>query len=123
MKTRAIGLWAVTVLLLTVVLALVDDAMAMTEQDDDTLHRGWTSYGVHGPATDLMVTENAVWVRTPGGIFRWDIESDSYTRFALDYGLASNTATSMAEGPDGSLWFGTPRGVSRLDAVRPDTAP
>ncbi|HHH41425.1 MAG TPA: hypothetical protein ENK56_05415, partial [Chloroflexi bacterium] len=35
--------------------------------------------------------------------------------FTAQDGLAANTITAIAQAPDGSLWVGTPRGVSRYD--------
>jgi hypothetical protein len=33
----------------------------------------------------------------------------------VDDGLASNTVFDVMQASDGSFWFGTPAGVSRLD--------
>ena len=55
--------------------------------------------------------DGTVWAGTlSGGVSRFS--GGRFTTFTTADGLASNTISSIAEGPDGTMWFGTPNGVS-----------
>jgi streptogramin lyase len=53
-----------------------------------------------------------------GGVVRWDPTDGTYTRYTVDDDLADNSVYSIAVAPDGALWFGTGKGVSRFDGGR-----
>ncbi|MEN8222185.1 MAG: two-component regulator propeller domain-containing protein [Acidobacteriota bacterium] len=48
------------------------------------------------------------------GLLRFDTNADSLTALTTDNGLPDNTIVSIAEEPEGTLWLGTLKGLSRL---------
>ncbi|GIW91558.1 MAG: hypothetical protein KatS3mg109_1990 [Pirellulaceae bacterium] len=94
-----------------------DGAMPKTAAEraaHEPLHPDWTSYTNANYVTDLLVDGDAVWAATAGGVVRWDVGTGEYIKLTTEHGLAGNDVRAIAVGPDGSLWFGTPDGVSRL---------
>jgi len=79
------------------------------------LHPEWTSYTNGNYVNDLLVLGDTIWAATNGGVVRWDIDDNSYVKYTREYGLADNNVTSVVQSTDGTLWFGTGSGVSRLD--------
>ena len=63
----------------------------------------------------LLVDKNdAVWAGTwGGGVSRFD--GEAWHNYSSKDGLIGNVVYSIAEGEDGSLWFGTNHGLSRFD--------
>jgi len=74
--------------------------------------------------TNMAMTESAVWalledrqhrlwIGTDGGglLVR---EGEHFSTLTADDGLAGNIVTSLAEGPDGTIWAGTRSGVTRI---------
>jgi len=61
--------------------------------------------------------DGALWVGTwGGGVARFD--GWTFENHTTDDGLAGNVVYSIAQGPDGALWFGTNPGLSRYDGTR-----
>jgi ligand-binding sensor domain-containing protein len=61
--------------------------------------------------------DGALWVGTwGGGVARFD--GRKFENHTADEGLAGNVVYSIAQGPDGALWFGTNHGLSRYDGTR-----
>lgn len=59
----------------------------------------------------LQDREGNLWIATLGsGLFRYD--GKTLTHFTDKDGLLNNQVNGLCQLPDGSLWFGTPRGVS-----------
>ena len=66
--------------------------------------------------TMLIDQNGGLWTGGPGGVVHWDIETGTYTTYKAKDGLASNEVTSIAQTPEGALWFGTfGAGLSRFD--------
>lgn len=64
-----------------------------------------------------VASDGAVWAGTwGGGVGRYD--GTRWTNYTTTEGLAGNIVYSIAEGPDGMLWFGTNRGLSGFDGNR-----
>ncbi len=60
--------------------------------------------------------DDTVWVGTwGGGVSRFD--GERWTNLTEADGLAGNIVYSIAQTPDGALWFGTHRGLSRYDGT------
>ena len=80
-------------------------------------HPGWTSYTDANYVFDMAFDHDGnLWaVSAGGGVVRWDPADGTYTRYTVDDGLADNSVYSIAVAPDGALWFGTGKGVSRFD--------
>ncbi len=81
----------------------------------------WTSWlrgGVDGVPVEVTgFLEDAggrLWMRTSVALFSLDASRATLSRSTAPDGPISNEVTSMIEARDGGLWFGTPRGVSRL---------
>jgi ligand-binding sensor domain-containing protein/signal transduction histidine kinase len=73
-----------------------------------------------GFVSDLLVDRaGRLWVGTVGGgLARTEspgTESPRFVRFTATEGLTTNHVRCLAEGADGLLYVGTPRGVDRLD--------
>ena len=84
-------------------------------QEGDT----WTAYTSMRDIRDLLVTPDAVWAITTGGVLRFDPQTRNYTRYTRLDGLAGNQISSAAADSRGHLWFGTDhQGLSRF---RPET--
>ena len=80
------------------------------------------SVGAEGPATYnpndvfsiLAAADGSIWAGTWGaGASRWD--GKAWRNLTTKDGLAGNIVYSLAQGRDGTLWFGTNNGVSRWD--------
>jgi ligand-binding sensor domain-containing protein len=59
--------------------------------------------------------EGNLWAVGPGGAVLWNVATGAAVHYTVDDGLAANEVHSVAVAPDGSVWFGTDSGVSRLD--------
>ena len=63
-----------------------------------------------------VAPDDSVWAGTwGGGVSRFD--GERWTNLTAADGLAGNIVYSIAQGPEGALWFGTNAGVSRSDGV------
>ena len=63
-----------------------------------------------------VAPDDTVWVGTwGGGVSRFD--GETWTNLTEADGLAGNIVYSIAQTPDGALWFGTHRGLSRYDGT------
>jgi len=61
--------------------------------------------------------DGALWVGTwGGGVARFD--GETFENHTAEEGLAGNVVYSIAQAPDGALWFGTNHGLSRYDGIR-----
>lgn len=57
-----------------------------------------------------------IWLSTDrGGICRYNKETDTFTRFSIQEGLPDDVAYKILEDDYGYLWFGTNRGLVRLN--------
>ena len=83
------------------------------------------SVGADGPATYnpnyvfsiLAAADGSVWAGTwGGGASRWD--GKAWTNLTVKDGLAGNIVYSVAQDPDGALWFGT-NAACRAGTARP----
>lgn len=79
------------------------------------VHTEWTNYTPGEYTNALLVQEDAIWLATSGGAVRWTMYTDEYVRYTPEYGLAGTNVNALAQGSDGSVWFGTDSGASRLD--------
>ncbi|MFZ9038069.1 MAG: ligand-binding sensor domain-containing protein [Gammaproteobacteria bacterium] len=64
--------------------------------------------------------EDTIWAGTwGGGVTRY--KNGAWTNLMEKDGLAGNIVYSIAQGPDGSYWFGTDKGLSRYDGKNWDS--
>jgi ligand-binding sensor domain-containing protein len=59
--------------------------------------------------------EGMMWVATDGGVMRWNLSDDSYTKFTSEDGLGGNSIDSMLVAADGSVWVETYEGLLYYD--------
>jgi ligand-binding sensor domain-containing protein/signal transduction histidine kinase len=57
--------------------------------------------------------EHNIWVGTQNGLNRF--RDEKITTLTQREGLASESVTALAAGPDGSIWASTPVGINRID--------
>jgi ligand-binding sensor domain-containing protein len=83
------------------------------------IYHSWTSYTNSNFIRALLVDqEGNLWAGGSGGVTLWNIDTGEYVKFTAENGLAGNFVTSLAQTPDGALWFGTRgSGLSRYDGI------
>ena len=75
---------------------------------------GFVNYTVANEINALALEADSIlWAGTAGGVVRWNLADGSYAKFTTADGLADNYA--IAADPQGGVWFGTLKGVSRFD--------
>jgi len=63
---------------------------------------------------DILVTDaGEVWFSSDMGVAWLDANGEWHSISSLTTGLGCNIVLGLDEGPDGSIWFATARGVSR----------
>ena len=55
-----------------------------------------------------------VWIAGRKGIFWWNILTDDVGKITVEDGLATESATSIAEDENGQIWIGTVLGISKI---------
>ena len=76
----------------------------------------WTSFTTSLRALSVFVTEDAVWLGSTGGAFRFSLGDGTFDRLTTVDGLPSNRILTIAPGEDGAIWFGSGgQGLARLD--------
>lgn len=65
----------------------------------------------------MLIDQNGdLWTGGPGGVVRWDVDTNEYVIYTTADGLASNEVVAITQTPDGVLWFGTfGAGISRFN--------
>ena len=56
-----------------------------------------------------------LWVGTPGGLDRFELDTETFTHYREDDGLPNNTIYCILEDKEGNLWLSTNKGLSRFD--------
>lgn len=85
-----------------------------SRHDLNVLVDGEPSYNPSYVFCVKVATDNHVWAGTwGGGVGRFD--GSKWTNYTTRDGLAGNIVFSVAQAPDGAMWFGTNKGVSRFD--------
>ena len=78
---------------------------------------GWVRYESINEILDLaFAPDGSLWAGTTGGLMRWDLDSDTYTRYLL-------VAYQVAPAPDGSLWLNTEYGLCQFDGTACEQPP
>ena len=85
----------------------------------------WTNYNKNADVKlpgdmvyDLVVRETQVWVGLRGGAaWKGDKGWKIYTKDNTDFGLPSRRVLSIQPGEEGSIWFGTREGLSRMAPI------
>lgn len=85
-----------------------------SRHDLNVLVDGEPSYNPSYVFCVKVATDSHVWAGTwGGGVGRFD--GSKWTNYTTRDGLAGNIVFSVAQAPDGAMWFGTNKGVSRFD--------
>ena len=88
-----------------------------SRHDLNVLVDGEPSYNPNYVFCVTVAADNKVWAGTwGGGVSRYD--GNKWTSYTTHDGLAGNIVFSMAQAPDGAMWFGTNNGVSRFDGKK-----
>lgn len=88
-----------------------------SRHDLNVLVDGEPSYNPNYVFCVTVDADNQVWAGTwGGGVSRFD--GNKWTNYTSRDGLAGNIVLSMAQAPDGAMWFGTSNGVSRFDGKK-----
>ncbi len=78
---------------------------------------GQATYNPNYVFSILVDKKDHVWAGTwGGGVSRFD--GEQWHNYSTNDGLVGNVVYSIAEGREGSLWFGTNKGLSRFDGTR-----
>jgi len=81
------------------------------------VHDDWTSITNANYIRAILVDHNGdLWTGGSGGVVHWNVRDHTYIKYTSEHGLAGNFVTSIGEGLDNTLWFGTYKnGISRFD--------
>ncbi|RLA38396.1 MAG: regulator [Gammaproteobacteria bacterium] len=78
---------------------------------------GQATYNPNYVFSLYVAPDDTIWVGTwGGGVSHFD--GERWSNLTVADGLAGNIVYSIAQTPDGALWFGTHRGLSRFDGER-----
>ncbi len=90
-------------------------ALGANAQEGGPLSGTWRSLANGDRINHLERQGNRLWAATDGGgLVAWDLADGSYLQvLAPQDGLASNVVFDVAALPDGTIWAGTERGLSR----------
>jgi signal transduction histidine kinase/ligand-binding sensor domain-containing protein/CheY-like chemotaxis protein/HPt (histidine-containing phosphotransfer) domain-containing protein len=69
----------------------------------------------------ILPDHGGLWIGTLGGLYRY--EKGRFTAYKRQDGLPEESVFALLADPDGSLWIGTRRGVSRLRGSRIEPGP
>ena len=61
----------------------------------------------------IRVGDGTLWAGTLSGGLS-EFRNGRFTTYTTANGISSNTVTSIAESPDGTMWFATPNGLNAL---------
>lgn len=85
-----------------------------SRHDLSVMSSGAETYNPNYIFDTLAAKDGTVWAGTwGGGVSRFD--GKKWTNFTTKEGLAGNIVYSIAQGADGTIWFGTNHGVSSFD--------
>jgi ligand-binding sensor domain-containing protein len=85
-----------------------------TRHDLSVSTEGTATYNPNYVFAMLAARDGAIWAGTwGGGVSRFD--GSKWRNYTARDGLAGNIVYSIAQQPDGVLWFGTSNGLSRLE--------
>ncbi len=88
-----------------------------SRHDLGVLRGGEATYNPNYVFSILVARDQTVWAGTwGGGVSRFD--DGRWGNLSTADGLAGNIVYSIAQGRDGTFWFGTNRGLSRFDGSR-----
>jgi ligand-binding sensor domain-containing protein len=87
-----------------------------SRHDLATLLSGEATYNPSYVFSILVAKDQSIWAGTwGGGVGRWS--GKEWTNYTMREGMAGNIVYSIAQSPDGVLWFGTDQGLTRYDGT------
>lgn len=88
-----------------------------TRHDLSVMAMGMETYNPNYVFDVEVAHDSTVWAATwGGGVAHYD--GKKWRNYTMQDGLAGNIVFSIAEAKDGTLWFGTNRGLSRFDGKK-----
>src|SRR5690554_3829319 len=79
----------------------------------------WQNYTDLKNVKAVDIVNNTIWAGADGGVFSYDILSNSFAKFSKTEGLNGVSVTSAAIDKYGKAWFGSSNGI--IDAYNPET--
>lgn len=120
MQTRS-AIQILAGLLLTIALILVPSSVRILPSSEaappaQMAEAEWWSYANGDDVRALALAGDTLWAGTQaGGVIRWNLADRSYTQYLHPQtGLACNDVRDVLVEENGSVWFATCRGLSRL---------
>jgi ligand-binding sensor domain-containing protein len=77
----------------------------------------WTNYTFDKDVSVLAGQGDILWAGTWGGVLRWDLSSDTYTKYTIADGLADNYIHDIAIDYLGRIWVATDLGLSMYNGT------
>ena len=77
----------------------------------------WQNYTFDKDVSALALKGNILWAGTWGGVLRWDLTSDTYTKYTLADGLADNYIHDLAIDDLNRVWAATDSGLSMFNGT------
>ena len=71
----------------------------------------WKTYTSKRSIRDISYSQGAIWLATSGGAVSYRLIDSSYQDFTTSEGLRSISLTSVAISDNGSIFFGSSRGI------------
>jgi len=85
-----------------------------SRHDLSVMDQGTMTYNPNYVFSLLVADDDTVWAGTwGGGVSHFD--GKTWTNYTVKDGLAGNIVYTVAQGPDGIMWFGTSGGLTRYD--------
>ena len=66
----------------------------------------WVTFTNQGDIRDFVLQDDFIWCATNGGVFRYEISTNSYLQFYNTNGLTSLDAQAIEIDQDGNIWVG-----------------
>ena len=81
--------------------------------------QAWTAYPAFNDVRAVASSDDAIWAASPAGVFSYEPNEGSFTRYTTVDGLTGGDVGALAVDPDGRVWVGYTDGT--LDRITPDT--
>ena len=86
------------------------------------LHVIWDTTGLSNNLVQSIYfqnkfAENSLWIGTNGGLNKLNTETDVFTHYTENDGLANDNIQAIQEDIHGNIWFSTNKGISKLNPI------
>ena len=79
----------------------------------------WQNFADMKSTKDIISTDKGIWAASKGGVYFYDILTDSFTTFSKSSGLNGTELTAVGIDNYGKVWFGSVNGM--IDVYDPET--